>query len=75
MAMTSSPQEIDLVDKWEAERALAVAEAEAYERERAIARIRLLMRRYGLSHEDIGAVGAAEAMCLTSVHSSPVERE
>ncbi len=72
--MTSSPQEMDFVDKWEAERALAVAEAEAYERERAIARIRLLMRRYGLRHEDIGTVAGPEATCPTSVRSLPVEQ-
>lgn len=73
--MTSSPQEMDFVDKWEAERALAVAEAEAYERERAIARIRLLMRRYGLSQEDIGAVAGPDATFQPSVRSSPVEQE
>ena len=70
--MTSSPQEMDFVDKWEAERALAVAEAEAYERERAFARIRLLMRRYGLRHEDIGAVADPEAMYQPSDRSAPI---
>lgn len=72
--MTSSPQEMDFIHKWEAERALAVAEAEAYERELAIARIRRLMRRYGLNHEDIGAAAGADAMCPTSVRSLPVEQ-
>ena len=72
--MTSSQNGSPLVTKWEAERALAIAEVEAYERQRALGEIRLLMRRYGLRHEDIGTVAGPEATCPTSVRSLPVEQ-
>ncbi len=55
-------KELSFLTKREAERALAYAEAEAYERERAIADIRLLMQRYGLRLEDIGEVPGWEEL-------------
>lgn len=55
-------KELSFLTKWEAERALAYTEAEAYERERAIADIRLLMQRYGLTLEDIGAPSGPKDM-------------
>lgn len=72
--MTLSRNELPLLTKWEAERALAVAEAEAYERQRAIAEIRLLMRRYGLNLEDIGTVPGAEDRPHSSEHAALADR-
>lgn len=73
--MTSSEQKTNFIDKWEAERALALAEAEAYERERAIAGIRLLMRRFGITQADVGAIAGSDATFEPSFRSSPIEQD
>ena len=70
--MTSSQNGSPLVTKWEAERALAIAEVEAYERQRALGEIRLLMRRYGLRLQDIAAAADNEDRLHSSEHATQV---
>ncbi len=72
--MRPRPNTLHSTSKWEAERALAIAEAEAYDRERAIAKIRLLMRRFGLAPEDIGAAPGQVALPRTCDGTAPAER-
>lgn len=72
--MKPSPNRLPAATKWEAEHALAVAEAEAYERERAIAKIRLLMRRYELTPEDIGAMPGPMDLQHSSDRLAPVDQ-
>lgn len=70
--MTSSHNGWPLMAKWEAERALAIADVEAYERQRALTEIRLLMRRYGLQLQDIAAEADIEVRQHSCERAPPV---